>query len=86
MKSGMKRHRKRCQERQLKIDMKKTTLEYNEKLEKGAMIEKILRTCPDTREEALDGNKRNCLKLHQTCVVEKMIKDGVIPNPWKKPS
>ena len=84
VKSGMKRHRKRCQERQLKIDMKKTTQEYNKKLEKGAMIEKILRTCPDIREEALDRNKRHCLKLYQSTQQVKMNTDDIILKPWQK--
>ena len=74
----------KCKVRQLKTEMKKKTNEYKQQLKEGATIEHILRTCPDTMEEALALEKRHCLKLYQYSQAEEANTDDVILKPWQK--
>ena len=81
---NLTRHKEKCELRYLKIEMRKKTDEYKRRLKEGAMIEHILRTCPDTMEEALCLDKRHCLKLYQYSQAEGANTDDVTLKPWQK--
>ena len=82
-KSNLKRHKQVCKIKHQKEKIKKATEEYREKIEKGLQLESILRKCPDTMEEALDENERECLKLYQSLTEDSIDMDSIILKPWQ---
>ena len=64
-KCHLTRHTKVCVVKRDASRIKEASAEYRRRLETGSRIERILKTCPDTLEEALDGCDKACLKLYR---------------------
>ena len=64
-KSNLTRHKKKCDFKQTTNNLIRLTKEYEEKLKRGQMLEKILKQHSDLKEEALDGSHKAYLKLYQ---------------------
>ena len=83
-KCHLTRHKKICVINQQKRKMKKSSEEYKQKLKVGYMVEKVLRKCPDTMEEALDARDKECLKLYQSSCEESIEMNEVVLKPWQE--
>ena len=83
-KCHMTRHRKICKLKQQEKKMKEETDEYREKLEKGEMLEKILRQNPDIMEEALNAGDKEALKLYQSTCDNDIEIASVTLRPWQE--
>ena len=83
-KCHMTRHKKMCVIKQQQCKMKKSSEAFKEKLKVGYMIEKVLRKCPDTMEEALDASDKECLKLYQSSCEESIEMKEVVLKPWQE--
>ena len=80
----MTRHRKNCVVKQTVMNMKQAAVEYDQKLERGKMLEDILRKYMDTKEETLDDRDKECLRLYQQSVEENMDMDSVHLKAWQE--
>ena len=65
-------------------DVNEMKLEYDQKLERGKMLEDILRKYMDTKEETLDDRDKECLRLYQQSVEENMDMDSVHLKAWQE--
>ena len=83
-KCSMTRHRKVCIIQQKEKKVRQATLEYKEKLKEGEIIEKVLRKCPDTIEEALSSGDKECLKLYQASCETDINTDEVNLKNWQQ--
>ena len=83
-KSHLVRHRKICKLKQQEKKLKKETDEHKQKLEKGEMLEKILRQNPDIMEEALSAGDEEALKLYQSSCNNDIEMDSVKLRPWQE--
>ena len=48
------------------------------------MLEKVLRKCPDTMEEALESADKEALKLYQSLCEDSMEMTTVVLKPWQQ--
>ena len=83
-KRSMTRHRKVCIIQQKEKKVRQATLEYKEKLKEGEILEKVLRKCPDTLEEALSSKDKECLKLYQASCETDINTDEVSLKNWQQ--
>ena len=83
-KSHLIRHRKICKLKQQEKKLKKETDEYKQKLEKGEMLQKILRQNPDIMEEALSAGDEEALKLYQSSCNNDIEMGSVKLRPWQE--
>ena len=56
-KSNLKRHIKNCEKKSIGKEVQRATVEYNNILKRGELLEKLLIQLPETREEALSFGK-----------------------------
>ena len=78
------RHKKICDLKHETKKIKEASAEFRRKLERGRLIESILKTCPDTMEEALSHADRESLKLYQISYEGNMDMDSVVLKPWQE--
>ena len=64
--------------------MKEETDDYKQKLEKGEMLQKILRQNPDIMEEALSAGDKEALKLYQSSCNNDIEMGSVKLRPWQE--
>ena len=83
-KCHLTRHQKICVVKCKKDKLEQATEEYKKKLKEGELLEKVLRKCPDTMEEALDANEKECLKLYQISCEGSMDMDSVVLKRWQQ--
>ena len=80
----LSRHTKICGVKHKENRMKEASIEYKQNLERGCLVETILKKCPDTIEEALDTVDRKCLKLYQQSCAANFQIEEVVLRPWQK--
>ena len=80
----MTRHKKICIIRQTATNVKQSTAQYDKKLERGEMLENVLRKNTDTKEEALNSVDKECLKLYQQSCEENLDMNSVNLKPWQE--
>ena len=83
-KCHLTRHKKVCDVKYEESRMKEASSQYKQKLERGRLIESILKKCPDTIEQALGEADRVCLRLYQQSSAENPSKVEVTLKPWQK--
>ena len=83
-KCHLSRHKKSCDVKHKESRMKEASCKYKQKLERGQLIESILKKCPDTIEQALDEADRECLRLYQQSGSESFQMGEVTLKPWQK--
>ena len=83
-KCHLTRHKKICVLKHEESRMKEASFGYKRKLERGLLIESILKKCPDTIEEALDIRGRECLKLYQQSSAAYFKMEEVVLKPWQE--
>ena len=83
-KCHLTRHKKVCVMKRAENRIKEASAEYRRRLEAGSRIERILKTCPDTLEEALDGSDKACLKLYQASCEAGVDIAAVTLKPWQE--
>ena len=79
----MMRHKKKCEKKKLAEDIKKDTEEYNKRLRKGEIVQDILRSNPDTKEEAMRAQYREALKTYQSTCEDESDFSGWCFKPWQ---
>ena len=82
-KSHLTRHKKVCKLKQQEKKMKKEADDYRQKLNRGEMVENILRKCPETLEEALNASDKEALKLYQSSCEGDIGIATVVLKPWQ---
>ena len=83
-KSHLTRHRKVCDIKQTVNKLKEKTRDYEEKLKKGEMLEKILHKYSDIKEEAMDPADKESLKLYQTSCEANMNINAIKLKAWQE--
>ena len=83
-KSHLTRHTKVCNIKQTANNLKQKTKEFEKRLKRGEMLEKILQKHLDIKEEAMSPADKECLKLYQTSCETSMDIDNITLKPWQE--
>ena len=73
----------KCEKKNIAEDIKKDTEEYNKRLRKGEIVQDILRSNPDTKEEAMRAQYREALKTYQSTCEDESDFSGWCFKPWQ---
>ena len=81
---NLKRHIKNCENKTVVNEIQRATMEYNNKLKRGEIIEQVLIQHRETREEALTSKDREALQLYQSICDKPIDMATVDLKPWQE--